>query len=76
LPFSPRKRRAVTLQLALEAGNSLTLKAAKQKSTRSVSNEVKDKVSELYCSDDISWAAPGLRDGSIVKANGRKKVVI
>ena len=76
LPFSPSKRKAVTLQLALEAGNSLSRKVAKQNSKKSVSQEVIDKVSEFYSSDDISWAAPGLRDGSIVKANGSKKTVI
>jgi len=66
LPFSPRKRKAVTLKLALEEGNKL--EEIKSKSRKDcIPDEVKNKVTSFYNRDDISWAAPGTRDVSILR---------
>jgi len=70
LPFSPRKRRAVTLKLALEAGNELQT----PKRTRQVlTQETEMQVISYYSRDDISWAAPGMKDSQVVKGSSGEK---
>ena len=58
LPFCPLKRKAVTLKLALEAGNKL---ATSKRTRQGVDKETKMKVVIFYSRDDISWAAPGMK---------------
>ena len=68
LPFSPRKRRAITLKLAIEAGNTSFESPSSKQRDNTIPTEVHEKVIEFYSRDDISWAAPGKRDSSIVRA--------
>ena len=65
LPFSPRKRKAVTLKLALEAGNKLVTQTKRMR--QGIDEETEKKVVEYYSRDDISWAAPGMKDSQVVK---------
>jgi len=72
LPFSPRKRKALTLKLALEAGNALETSKIIRKG---VDSETEEKVLRFYSRDDISWAAPGKRDSKVVEnSSGEKEV--
>ena len=72
LPFCPQKRKAVTLKLALEAGNKLE---KPKRNREGVGKETEMKIVSFYSRDDISWAAPGMKDSQVVKSsNGVKDV--
>ena len=73
LPFSPRKRKAITLKLAIESGNDSFIVADRYRND-TVPQEVVDKVTAFYGRDDISWAAPGMKDA--VKVACGKKIVL
>jgi hypothetical protein len=61
LPFSPRKRKAITLKLAIEEGSiSMTTSSGKDGETDE-QKKIHEQVVEFYNRDDISWAAPGMR---------------
>jgi len=70
LPFSPRKRRAVTLKLALEAGNELQ---TPKRTHQVLTQETEMQVISYYSRDDISWAAPGMKDSQVVKGSSGEK---
>jgi len=77
LPFSPKKRKAVTLQLALEEGNRLEVTPRHLKDC--ITDEVKTNVIDFYNRNDISWAAPGQRDASTLRVtdgNKKSKIII
>ena len=75
LPFSPRKRKALTLKLAVEEGNTLSsFHTPSQRLSASAGENVRQKVSEFLGRDDISWCSPNMRDASIVREdNGNQK---
>jgi hypothetical protein len=72
LPLSPRKRNAVTLQLALESGNKLE---TPKRICQGVDKENEMKVVSVYSRDDISWAAPGMKVSQVVKGSHGEKDV-
>lgn len=74
LPFSPRKRQAITLKLAIEEGNKI-LKSPRNRSREGISEETKEEVSAFFSRDDISWAAPGMRDSAVVRLGDGAKAV-
>jgi len=75
LPNSPRKRKALALKLALEEGNT-SLEILSKSHSDAIGQDIQDRVSDFYVRDDISWAAPGMRDSGVLKmAVGGKKVV-
>jgi len=63
------------LKLALEAGNRC-FEVDKRSRQDPIGDEVRGKVVDFYNRDDISWAAPGMRDGRLVKANTGKKNIV
>jgi hypothetical protein len=70
LPFSPRKRKAITLKLALESENKLE---TPKRIGRGVDKETEMKVVGFYNRDEISWAAPGMKDSQVVKGSHGEK---
>jgi len=53
LPFSPRKRRAITLKLALDEGNK-SFQVPRKQRCATESNEIETKVTEFFNRDDVS----------------------
>ena len=74
LPLCPRKRKAITLKLALEAGNKMT----RSKMNRvTMSQDVKDKVVTFYNRDDIFLGCSryeGLRKSMWRKDNNAEEI--
>ena len=60
LPKSPRKRKAVTVALAEEAGlKFLKMSVSENRGNQGITEELKTEVAVFYSSDEISWQAPG-----------------
>ncbi len=72
LPMSPTKRKALTLKLALDEGNTLVSPGVNRCNPNRISKELEDKVSNFYMNDDVSWAAPGMRD-AVTIGDGKKQ---
>ena len=80
LPFSPRKRKALALKLAVEEGNIPAFFHIPSQRSKD-DGAVQTKVVEFLERDDISWAAPSMRDASIVRIKnignlGKQKIVV
>jgi len=72
LPLSPRKRKAVALKIALDEGHKLLKTTANRRScSLAISGKAREVINDFYSTDDVSWAAPGLKDGMKVIDNGK-----
>lgn len=69
LPKSPNKKTAVIKKLVMEVLPDVgkTILKEKKSGNNKISQEVKDKVLNFYCRDDISYQAPGKRDFKSIK---------